>query len=187
MAARQDEDMRFGTLDFLPAAGNRGLLAPPTSAALADRDDAVLVAAIDPDLADTQAFCDHYEIAVEAGANCVIVEAKRAERTWYAACLVLGSDKVDVNGVVRKHLGAKKASFAATETATALTGMEYGGINPIGIPADWPVLVDEAVAAGDHLVIGSGIRGSKLLVTGAFLAALPNAEVLPIARRLNDS
>jgi prolyl-tRNA editing enzyme YbaK/EbsC (Cys-tRNA(Pro) deacylase) len=100
---------------------------------------------------------------------------------------VLGSDKVDVNGVVRKHLGAKKASFATTATATALTCMEYGGINPIGIPADWPVLVDEAVAAGDRLVIGSGIRGSKLLVTGAFLAALPNAEVLAIARRPNDS
>ena len=176
--------MQFGKLEFGPADEAAHLLAPATAAALAGAGTSeVLVAAIDPELADTQAFCDHYEIAVEAGANCVIVEAKRGERTWYAACLVLGSDKVDVNGVVRKHLGAKKASFAAMETATALTGMEYGGINPIGIPADWPVLVDEAVAAGDRLVIGSGIRGSKLLVTGAFLAALPNAEVLPIARR----
>ena len=180
--------MRFGTLDFEPAGDAVELLAPATAAALAGAANGdVLVAAIDPNLADTQAFCDHYEISVEAGANCVVVEAKRGERTWYAACLVLGSDKVDVNGVVRKHLGAKKASFAATETATALTGMEYGGINPIGLPADWPVLVDEAVAAGDRLIIGSGIRGSKLLVSGTFLAALPNAEVLPIARRLNGS
>jgi prolyl-tRNA editing enzyme YbaK/EbsC (Cys-tRNA(Pro) deacylase) len=179
--------MQFGTLDFQPALDAVQLLAAPTAAALAAGDGGVLVAAIDPELADTQAFCDHYEIAVEAGANCVIVELKRAERTWYAACLVLGSDKVDVNTAVRKHLGAKKASFAAMDTATALTGMEYGGINPIGLPAEWPVLVDKAVAAGDRLIIGSGIRGSKLLVTGAFLAALPNAEVLPIARRLNDS
>ncbi len=179
--------MHFGTLRFEPVRLGRELLAPVTATTLLDpaadsRPDAVLVAPIDPGLADTDAFCAHYEIAADAGANCVIVEARRAERTWYAACLVLGSAKVDVNGAVRKHLGAKKASFAAMDTATALSGMEYGGINPIGLPADWPVLVDEAVAAGDRLVIGSGIRGSKLLVTGKFLATLPNAVVLPIAR-----
>jgi prolyl-tRNA editing enzyme YbaK/EbsC (Cys-tRNA(Pro) deacylase) len=177
--------MQFGTLEFEPAQGRSELLAEATATALAANHsgpDSVLVAAIDPGLADTDAFCAQYEIAPEAGANCVIVEARRGERTWYAGCLVLGSDKVDVNSAVRKHLGAKKASFAAMDTATALTGMEYGGINPIGLPADWPVLVDTAVAAGDHLVIGSGIRASKLLVAGAFLAALPNAVVLPIAR-----
>lgn len=179
--------MQFGKLRFEPVQGRRDLLGAPTATALLDPPtgtaaDAVLAAPIDPGLADTEAFCAHYDIAVDAGANCVIVEAKRAERTWYAACLVLGSDKVDVNSAVRRHLGAKKASFAAMDTATALTAMEYGGINPIGLPSEWPVLVDEAVAAGDRLIIGSGIRGSKLLVTGAFLAALPNAVVLPIAR-----
>ena len=174
--------MQFGRLNFEPAAGATELLAAPTATALSPGgSDEVLVAAIDPSLADTEAFCAHYEIAAAAGANCVVVEAKRAERTWYAACLVLGSHKLDVNGAVRKHLGAKKASFAAMDTAITLTGMEYGGINPIGLPTDWPVLVDEAVAAGDRLIIGSGIRGSKLLVTGRFLAALPNATVLPIA------
>ncbi len=177
--------MRFGTLEFGPAQGRAELLAPATADALreiAPAPDEVLVAAIDPAVADTEAFCAQYAIAPDAGANCVIVEARRAERTWYAACLVLGSDKLDVNSAVRKHLAAKKASFAPMDTATALSGMEYGGINPIGVPADWPVLVDDAVAAGDRLVIGSGIRGSKLLVTGRFLAALPNAVVLPIAR-----
>ncbi len=177
--------MRFGTLTFETARDHRALLAEPTAAALLDfptHSESVLVAAIDPNLADTEAFCAHYDIPADAGANCVIVEARRGERTWYAACLVLGSDKVDVNSAVRRHLGAKKASFAAMNTATALTGMEYGGINPIGLPAGWPVLVDEAVAAGGQLVVGSGIRGSKLLVTGGLLAALPTAVVLPIAR-----
>ncbi|HEX4018072.1 MAG TPA: YbaK/EbsC family protein [Frankiaceae bacterium] len=177
--------MQFGRLEFEAAQGRPELLATPTAAALLAMpaaDDA-LVAAIDPGLADTDAFCANYDIAAEDGANCVIVEARRGERTWYAACLVRGSEKVDVNGAVRKHLGAKKASFAAMDTATALTGMEYGGINPIGLPADWPILVDESVAAGERLIIGSGIRGAKLLVTGRFLAALPNAFVLPLAKR----
>jgi prolyl-tRNA editing enzyme YbaK/EbsC (Cys-tRNA(Pro) deacylase) len=180
--------MRFGTLDFTPALDSPALLARPTAAALESADAtsaadaaAVLVAAIDPAVADTAAFCERYEISMADGANCVIVQARRGERTWYAACLVRGSDRLDVNGAVRRHLGARKLSFAPMDDAVALTGMEYGGITPIGVPADWPILVDESVAGHDRLIVGSGIRGSKLLVTGALLASLPNAEVLPIA------
>ena len=177
--------MRFGTLDFTPALDSPALLAAPTIAALnsADAADAssVLVSAIDPSLADTAAFCEHYEISMSDGANCVIVQARRGERTWYAACLVRGSDRLDVNGAVRRHLGARKLSFAPMEHAVELSGMEYGGITPVGLPDDWPILVDESVAGHDRLIVGSGIRGSKLLVSGAYLGALPNAEVLPIA------
>lgn len=182
--------MRFGTLDFTPALDSPELLAAPTAAALesADATDAadaagVLVAAIDPAVADTAAFCERYEIPMADGANCVIVQARRGERTWYAACMVRGSDRLDVNGAVRRHLGARKLSFAPMDDAVALSGMEYGGITPVGVPEDWPILVDESVAGHDRLIIGSGIRGSKLLVSGAFLAGLPNAEVLPIAQR----
>jgi prolyl-tRNA editing enzyme YbaK/EbsC (Cys-tRNA(Pro) deacylase) len=178
--------MRFGTLDFTPALDSPGLLAAPTAAALQadaatiDPDDA-LVAAIDPTLADTAAFCAHYEIDPADGANCVIVQARRGERTWFAACMVRGSDRLDVNGAVRRHLGARKLSFAPVDEAVELSGMEYGGITPIGLPADWPLLIDESVAAHERLIIGSGIRGSKLLVTGGLLASLPNAETLAIA------
>ena len=92
--------MRFGTLDFTPALDSPALLAAPTAAALESADDAnapdagtVLVAAIDPAVADTAAFCERYEISIADGANCVIVQARRGERTWYAACLVRGSDR----------------------------------------------------------------------------------------------
>ena len=177
--------MRFGTLDFTPALDSPDLLAAPTAAALRSTavaaSDAPLVAAIDPTLADTAAFCAHYEISMGDGANCVIVQARRGERTWYAACLVRGADRLDVNGAVRRHLGARKLSFASMDDAVELSGMEYGGITPIGLPADWPLLVDASVAAHERLIIGSGIRGSKLLVTGALLAGLPNAETLVVA------
>ena len=177
--------MRFGTLDFTPAAHSPALLAAPTAAAISTADAAdaadVLVSAIDPGLADTAAFCEAYEISMADGANCVIVQARRGERTWYAACLVRGADRLDVNGAVRRHLGARKLSVAPMDDAVELSGMESGGITPIGLPADWPLLVDESVAAHERLIIGSGIRGSKLLVTGALLAALPNAETLAVA------
>jgi prolyl-tRNA editing enzyme YbaK/EbsC (Cys-tRNA(Pro) deacylase) len=57
--------------------------------------------------------------------------------------------------------------------------MEYGGITPIGLPESWPVLIDGLVAKSPGVVIGSGIRGSKLWLPGHCLAELPAAEVLP--------
>ncbi len=64
------------------------------------------------------------------------------------------------------------------DDAVALTGMEHGGITPVGLPAPWPVLVDAAVVAAGAVVVGSGLRRSKLVLPGALLAGLPGADVL---------
>jgi len=170
------------TLSFAPALSSPSLLAPAVSGALRSWPfaDEVRVAAIDPALADTAAFCERYGVAPELSANCVVIAGRRGGETSYAACMVTATARADVNGLVRRHMGVRKASFGAVEVVTSLTGMEYGGITPIGLPADWPVLVDAAVAKlGDDVVIGSGIRGSKLWLPGRLLAELPGAEVLP--------
>ena len=176
-----DSDAHVGKLTFVPAAQSPELVAEPVRRFLGG--DGLWVSAIDPELADTAAFCEHYDIGLEVSANCVVVEAKRAERVWHAACIVLATTRADVNGVVRKHLGARKISFAAMSEAVALTGMEYGGITPIGLPADWPILIDQNVIDQERVVIGSGIRGSKLLASTTVLASLPNAEVLALTKR----
>jgi prolyl-tRNA editing enzyme YbaK/EbsC (Cys-tRNA(Pro) deacylase) len=171
-----------GTLTWTAALDRPDLLAEPVAAALrADPDLAgrVAVAEIDPELADTAAFCDAYGVAPEQSANCVVLAAKRSGGvTRLAACLVLATTRADVNGVARKTLEARKASFAAMDVAVAETGMEYGGITPVGLPPDWPILVDAAVAACPDAVIGSGVRRSKLLLPGEVLAGLPGAAVL---------
>jgi prolyl-tRNA editing enzyme YbaK/EbsC (Cys-tRNA(Pro) deacylase) len=136
------------------------------------------VAEIDDELADTAAFTEAYGVPAEASANCVVVAARRAGQTSMAACVVLATTRADVNGLVRRHLGARKASFAPQDVAVAESGMAYGGITPVGLPPDWPVLVDAAVAAADWVVIGSGSRGGKLAVPGSVLTALPAAAVL---------
>ena len=169
---------RLGSLTWLPAAEHPDLLGTAVATALPTLPGAVWVAAIDDDLADTAAFTDAYGVPLEASANCVVVAARRAGQTTLAACLVLATTRADVNGLVRRHLGARKASFAPQDVAVAETGMAYGGITPIGLPAQWPVLVDAAVAAADLVVVGSGTRGSKLAVPGALLAGLPTADVL---------
>jgi len=167
-------------LNWRTTAGGAHLLAPPVSAFLAGWPSAglVSVAEIDPELADTAAFCQFYGVPPESSANCVVVAGKRAGAVKYAACLVLATDRADVNGAVRRLLDVRKASFAPMSEAVELTGMEYGGITPIGLPASWPVLVSAEVAAAGPVVIGSGLRRSKLLVDGALLGTLPGAEVV---------
>lgn len=83
-----------------------------------------------------------------------------------------------MNGVVRRLLDARKVSFAPMDTAVEQTGMEYGGITPIGLPSDWPLLVDSAVAAMPHVLVGSGRRRGKLIAPGALFAELPGATLV---------
>ena len=169
----------LGSLATVPALERPDLLAEPVRAALAVLDDPrVLVAEIEPDLADTAAFCAAYGVAPEQSANCVVVAGRRGETTTLAACVVLATTRADVNGLVRRRLDARKASFAPMDTAVRATGMEFGGITPVGLPEGWPVLVDAAVAAQPWVVVGSGLRRSKLVLPGGLVAALPGAEVL---------
>ena len=176
-------DMRIGTLAGVPALSRADLLAPPVARALAGLADTlpaseVSVAEIDPDLADTAAFCERYQVGLAESANCVVISGRRGGEERFAACVVLATTRADVNGTARRELDVRKASFAPTQVAVAATGMEYGGITPLGLPAGWPVLVDMQVAAAPQVVIGSGVRRSKLLLPGPALARLPGAKVI---------
>ena len=183
----------IGRLTLDPAQSRLDLLATPVAKALAVWPveapvdvDQVLVGPIDPDLADTAAFCEAYGVRPEESANCVIVAGRRGEVVRYAACVILATTRADVNGVVRRLLDARKCSFAAMDDAVRLTGMEYGGITPIGLPADWPVLVDARVAAAPQVIVGSGVRHSKIAIAGPALGALPGAQVIPdLAREIS--
>ncbi|MFI1003107.1 YbaK/EbsC family protein [Streptomyces galbus] len=139
----------------------------------------ILYVETDPQWADTAVFVEHYgRELLERSANCVVVAGKRGGESTLAACLALSTTRVDVNGVVRRHLGARKASFAPMDVATGESGMEYGGITPVGLPEAWPLLVDPAVVDLPWVLVGSGRRRGKLLVPGKVLAALPGAVVL---------
>lgn len=175
----------MGTLKTEPARARLDLLAPPVAEAIAqwpadapvDVND-VLVAPIDADLADTAAFCAAYEVWLDVSANCVVVAGKREGVVRYAACIILATTRADVNGVARRTLDVRKASFAPMDDAVELTGMEYGGITPIGLPAQWPILVDARVIATPHVIVGSGVRHSKIALPGPALGALPGAQVV---------
>lgn len=164
-------------LETFRASSRADLVAPAVATALRHVPEA-LVFAIDPALADTAALCAAYDLPLDKSANCVLVTGRRAGEDRSAACMTLATSRVDVNGLVRRRLDVRKASFAPMDVAVSVSGMEYGGITPVGLPPDWPVWIDSAVDAADWVCIGSGIRGSKLLLPGASLAKLPGAEVV---------
>ena len=174
-------NVSIGSLAAVPALSRPDLLAAPVVTALAalgEEAGAVSVAEIDPELADTAAFCERYGVGPAESANCVVIAGRRDGQARYAACVILATTRADVNNVARRELDVRKASFAAMDDAVAQTGMEYGGITPVGLPAGWPVLVDALAADTPTVVIGSGVRRSKLVLPGKLLASLPGARVI---------
>ncbi|MFF0745572.1 YbaK/EbsC family protein [Streptomyces sp. NPDC004111] len=171
--------------ELAPAPDRLGDLVAPVADALRRWSGPVPAAEVryvetDPAVADTAAFVERYGSGLlDVSANCVIVAAKRGGETSLAACLVPSAARADVNGAVRRQLGARKVSFAPMDTAVGLTGMEYGGITPVGLPADWPVLVDASLLDLEQVLIGSGRRVGKLIVPGKAFAQLPGAVVVP--------
>ena len=155
---------------------------------MSDPDDPVLshldalgagyeIVPCDPDLADTAAFCEAYGYAPEDSANAIVVVGKGDPPT-YAMCLVLADHRLDVNKVVRRRLGTRKASFASAEATVELTGMQIGGVTPFGVTADLPLWIDSRVMGRDQVIIGGGSRTRKLLLSPDALLVHPRAEVV---------
>lgn len=172
-------DLSIGGLTAVPALSRPDLLADPVMAALQSwvRADVVGVVEIDPSLADTAALTEAYGLPLDASGNCVVVGGRRDGVERVAACVVRADTRADVNNLVKRRLDVRKASFLSMDQAVERTGMEYGGITPVGLPADWRLFVDEALTTLEVVVVGSGVRRSKLLVPGEALAELPDAEV----------
>nr|WP_300147749.1 YbaK/EbsC family protein [Propionicimonas sp.] len=166
----------FGTLNPVPALERPDLLPDAVLAAVRDVVPRAEVFEIDPDHADTETLCQVYDLPMEAMANAVLVLGRRGGEERRACCMTLAHRRVDVNNVARRRLDVRKASFAPMDYAVAESGMEYGGITPVGLPAGWPVWVDGAVADTDLVCIGAGVRGAKLVLPGADLLLLPGAE-----------
>ncbi len=174
-------DLTIGGLAAVPALSRPELLASPVAGALHAwaHSGRVGVVEIDPELADTAALSEAYGLPLEASGNCVVVGGRRDGAQRVAACVVRADTRADVNNLVKRRLDVRKASFLGTEEAVERTGMEYGGITPVGLPDDWRLFVDASLTTVPVVVVGSGVRRSKLLLPGELLAELPRSEVVP--------
>jgi prolyl-tRNA editing enzyme YbaK/EbsC (Cys-tRNA(Pro) deacylase) len=170
----------LGGLAAGPAAARPELLADPVRALLDGwgRADDVGVVEIDPEQADTSTLTAAYDLPLEASGNCVVVGGRRAGEERIAACVVRADTRADVNNLVKRRLDVRKATFLAMDEAVTRTGMEYGGITPVGLPAEWRLFVDRRLTEVPVVILGSGVRRSKILMPGSLLAELPGAEVV---------
>ena len=159
-------------------SADRPLLHPAVSAELASLGIEFEVMECDPALADTAAFVEAYGVPLDRSANTIVVASKGAEPT-HAVCVLLATTSLDVNRVVRREMGVRKASFAGSDPVRALTGMEIGGVTPFGLPDDLPILVDARVMDPDWIVLGGGNRSSKLKLAPGVLRGLPSVRVVP--------
>ena len=132
---------------------------------------------IDPRYADTRDFCVEYDFEPDVCGNTIIVASKRGPRR-YAACVVRGSDRLDVNKTVKGLMGVSRASFASADDTIELTGMAIGGVTPFALPEDIPIYADQSLMALDYVILGSGSRSSKIKVSPAVFKGMPNAQIV---------
>lgn len=131
----------------------------------------------DPTLADTAQFCEAYGIPLENSANAILVGSRKPEGL-YALCLVLATHRLDVNGVVRKRLGARKVSFASAEDTLDITGQAIGGVTVFGVPDELPIWVDAEVVEREWVIVGAGTRSAKIRIDPAVFTGDERYEVV---------
>ncbi|PJM72797.1 hypothetical protein CS006_08255 [Bifidobacterium primatium] len=129
---------------------------------------------------DTDLWCPKYGVPFESTGNVVVVHTHKTRKAppQFAAAFVTADTRADLNGLVKHTLGVSKVSFAPIDAAVEATGMESGGMSPIGLPAAWPLLVDRRILGIPRLYLGSGIRPSKLVVDGSIFADIPGVELV---------
>lgn len=184
--------MFIGKLDFRPVLLNEDLVPKSVFDFVLNwqgsvSKDTFCVSQIDPQYAGGVELCNQYNIPEEIGANCLIIEAKRAQQVWYAACLVPVGYRYNMTSVVRKALNARTVSVAPLDMVIEKTGMEYGSITAIGLPEEWTIFVDPLVMENERIIIGGGYVNSKLSILTEVFREMPNAVILDgVAKKIED-
>lgn len=170
-------------LNFEKISDNENLVSIPTLKCIKElfseeEISNILVAEINPEFMDGIKLCEHYDIDIKTGANCLVCECKRGEVKNYVALLVPTGYKYNMSSTVRKYTNSRMVSVAPLEYVLQETKMEYGSINPIGLPSDWKIFIDPKVMEVERIICGSGLQSSKLSLPSKYLLKLNNVEIL---------
>ena len=132
---------------------------------------------IDPDFADTAAFCEKYDFPLENSANTIIVASKKKPKTFTAAA-VRATHRIDVNHVVKPLMNVGKISFATAEETADLTGMMIGGVTSLALPDQIKIYVDDGLMKLDYIILGGGSRSIKIKISPEIFRLVPNSKVI---------
>lgn len=170
-------------LDFKKVLDNKNLVAESTYNCIdklfsKEEKNEFLVAEIEPEYMDGIKLCEHYNIDTKEGANCLICECKRGENKSYVALIVPTGYRYNISSTVRKYTNSRMVSVAPLDYVLEKTKMEYGSINPIGLPEDWKLFIDPKVLEVERIICGSGLQKSKISLPSKYLLKLNNVEIL---------
>lgn len=170
-------------LDFKKIEENKHLLAETTYDCIKnlfskEEQKNILVAEIDPEYMEGIKLCEHYDIDIKTGVNCLVCECKRGENKRYVALLVPTGYKYNMSSTVRKYTNSRMVSVAPLDYVLEKTKMEYGSINPIGLPQEWKIFIDPKVLEVERIICGSGLQKSKISLPSKYLLKLNNVEIL---------
>ncbi|MBQ3408288.1 MAG: proline--tRNA ligase [Clostridia bacterium] len=170
-------------LNFEKVIDNKNLVAETTYNCIKnifseEEKNNILVSKINPDYMDGIKLCEYYNVDIKMGANCLICECKRGENKSYVALLVPTGYRYNMSSTVRKYTNSRMVSVAPLEYVLEKTKMEYGSINPIGLPADWKIFIDPKVMEAERIICGSGLQNSKLSLPSKYLLKINNVEIL---------
>ena len=83
---------------------------------------------------------------------------------------------------LRRYLGQSRLTLATEDEVRLATGYERGAVAPFGLPQPMRILVDESVFAHEEISLGSGVRGTAVIMTSSDLRrALGDVEVIDLS------
>ena len=86
----------------------------------------------------------------------------------YVMVLVAGPGQLSW-AALRKYLGVSRMSMASEEEVLAATGAPRGAVSPFGLPLPVRILADESIFTEEEISIGSGLRGTTVILAQADL------------------
>ena len=98
----------------------------------------------------------------------------------YLMALVAGPSQISWKAL-RSYLGQSRLTMASKEEVLEVTGYPIGAVGPFGTARKLRVLVDPSVFAEEEISLGSGIRGTTVILKSADLKrALGEVEVVEL-------
>ena len=82
----------------------------------------------------------------------------------FVMVLMAGPQQIDWKAL-RQYVGEKRLTMADEEEMLRVTGYPRGAVAPFGLPQPIRILADESIFIHDEVSIGSGVRGTTIIMT----------------------
>ena len=101
----------------------------------------------------------------------------RVSKGEYVMVLMAGPGQINWK-TLRKHIDANRLTMASKEEVLSITGYHLGAVAPFGMEMPVKILVDRSVLMQQIISMGSGIRGTAIILkTKDLIRALGDHEI----------